>query len=315
MKKFLKWTGIILGTLVILLAGAYTAVYFSTESRMNKLYSVKVEPLEIPTDAATLIKGAHLTDIRACRECHGANLAGNIMLDDPALGRLVAPNLTKGKGGLRADFKTEDWIRAIRHAVRSDGKPYRIMPAHELRVMSDEDVQAIIAYCQSLPPIDNVLPEAEIGPLARVLTALDKIPLLPAEMFDHNQDARMNVQPAANAEYGGYLGIMCINCHREDYKGGDHPVPGKPPVPGIDGNSRIAKLTFEEFSKVLITGIAPDGHQMNPEDMPWKITRNFNETELRALFMFLKVKNTNSESHSKLLKLWRNSFKKINKIA
>ncbi|MES2766648.1 MAG: cytochrome c [Bacteroidota bacterium] len=300
MKKFLKWTGIVLGTIILVIVGTYTAVYFHTESRINKTYDIKVAAFDVPTDQETILQGAHYASIKACTHCHGPNLAGKIMIDDPALGRMVAPNITKGKGGLPADFTTEDWLRAIKHGVRKDGKSYFLMPAHELSTLSDSDLRSILAYCQSVPPVESNFPASEIRPLGRILTALDKIPLLPAERLDHTKNHTVNVAAGETPEYGKYLSVGCNNCHHENMQGGEHPVPGKPLVPDISGNSRVAQLSFEEFAKILRTGVASDGHKMSPEDMPWKVTANYNDMELKALHLYLKTVGKNPVVKAKM---------------
>jgi cytochrome c553 len=300
MKKFLKWSGIVLVTIVLLIVGAYTAVYFTTESRINTTYDVKVASIDVPTDPATILEGAHQASIKGCTHCHGANLAGKVMIDDPALARLVAPNITKGKGGLPSDFSTEDWLRAIKHGVRRDGKSYFLMPAHELSTLSHSDLKSILAYVLAAPPVESNLPVSELRPVGRILTALDKIPLLPAEKIDHTKDHSVNVAAGETAEYGKYLSVGCNNCHHENMQGGEHPVPGKPLVPNISGNSKIAQLSFEEFAKILRTGVASDGHQMSSEDMPWKVTANFNDMEIKALHMYLKTVGKNPVVNTKM---------------
>jgi cytochrome c553 len=90
--------------------------------------------------------------IRGCNECHGENLGGKIFLEDPSLAMLTAPNLTRGKGGLPADFSVSDWTRALKHGIDRNGRTLFIMPSHELSRMSDEDMANVIAYCQQVKP-------------------------------------------------------------------------------------------------------------------------------------------------------------------
>lgn len=74
MKKILRWTGIFLGSLVLLLLVAYTFIYFSLESRFNKQYEVAVQPITIPSDSASIALGKHIAAIKGCGDCHGAIL-------------------------------------------------------------------------------------------------------------------------------------------------------------------------------------------------------------------------------------------------
>src|SRR5688500_17809271 len=116
MKKILKWTGIVLGSLVALLLIAYGYMYYRTDSRFNKVYEVRVQRISIPTDSASLALGHHIANIKGCGDCHGPDMGGKVVVDDPGLGYLTAPNLTMGKGGLLSRYGTytdEDYIRAI----------------------------------------------------------------------------------------------------------------------------------------------------------------------------------------------------------
>ena len=75
------------------------------------------------------------------------------MIDDPMVGRLSTPNLTLGGRG--AELEPRDWERAVRHAVRRDGTPLRIMPAHEFTTIADDDLAAIVGYAPDAPPVDE----------------------------------------------------------------------------------------------------------------------------------------------------------------
>ena len=74
-----------------------------------------------------------------------------MFIDDPALGRVIAPNLTRGRGGVGATFSDADFVRAIRHGVDPSGRPLLIMPADDYTHFSDADLGMIIAYVRSLP--------------------------------------------------------------------------------------------------------------------------------------------------------------------
>ena len=71
-----------------------------------------VESIVVPTDITSIQRGQHLASaVAACVDCHGPNLAGKVFIDDPALGRIVAPNLTRGRGGIGASFSNADLAR------------------------------------------------------------------------------------------------------------------------------------------------------------------------------------------------------------
>ncbi len=103
-KRFFRWLRIIAIGLVGLIALLAGGVYIASELRLNRTYTINAEPLTIPNDPATIVRGQHVTVTRGgCRECHGANLAGKVLSDDPLIGRVVAPNLTGARAVLAAN--------------------------------------------------------------------------------------------------------------------------------------------------------------------------------------------------------------------
>lgn len=287
LKKILKGAGIVLGILVTLIAGYYTKVYISTENRLNKKYAVDVQPIKLNTDSAALALGARLINAKGCTECHGADLGGKVFIDDPALGLLIAANLTKGKGGRPADYDTEDWVRALKHGLRRDHTPLLFMPSHEFTLLSEQDMGAIISYCSTLPNVDRDLPKNDLGPLAKILSDLGKLPLFPAEMIDHNRKLVKEVKAEISVTYGKYLSTSCLGCHRETMKGGEPVAPGFPMVADISSSGNPGKWTDEQFIQTLRTGVTPEGKVLNPKDMPWPMAKEFNDLELKALHLYL----------------------------
>ena len=285
--KVVKRIAVGLLLLFMVLWLTFLVIFMRVTKRINKEYAVTAAPISISYDSASLAAGERLVAIRACKECHGQDLGGNVLIDDFLIGRFVVKNLTRGKGGLPSTFTTEDWVLAMKHGVGRNGKPLKLMPSHELSEMSEKDMADIIAYCSQLPNVDRELPPFKIGPLAYVLTELDKIPLLPAEKTDHDKPFAEAVLPEATAAYGKYLAAMCINCHGPNYKGGKSPVPGGKDPADISATGNVAKWTPAQFSHALRTGETPEGKKMKPEEMPWTITSHYNDTELEALRLFL----------------------------
>jgi len=288
LKKVFKIVGIFLGVVVLGALAFYAKVYISTESRINKEYQVSVQQINLQSDSATLAYGERLITTKGCNDCHGKDLGGNVFVDDPALGFLVARNLTKGKGGLPADHSVNDWVLALKHGLRRDGKPLLFMPSHEYTMLSEQDMGAIIAYCSTLKPIDRELPASSIGPVGRVLTDLGKLPLLPAEMIDHSKPLTGHVEAEVSVQYGKYLSTACQGCHRENMKGGEPVAPGFPMVADISSTGNPGKWTTEQFMSTLRTGHTPEGKVLNPKEMPWTMTTAYTDVELQALHVFLK---------------------------
>ncbi len=290
LKKILKVTGIVAGVIVVIAAGYYTKVYISTEKRMHTKYDVQVQAIHIDTDSAAISHGARLANVKGCTECHGADLGGKVFVDDPALGLLIATNLTKGKGGLPADYGAQDWVLALKHGLKRDRTPLLFMPAHEFTWLSEQDMSAIVAYCANVPNVDRELPQNNLGPLAKILTDLGKLPLFPAEMIDHTRTLVKEVKAEISAEYGKYLATSCQGCHRENMKGGEPVAPGFPVVADISSSGLPGKWTDEQFINTLRTGVTPEGKVLKPEEMPWPMAKEFTDLELKALHLYLNSK-------------------------
>lgn len=288
-RKIFKWTGIALLSVLSLLGIGYAVVTFSINGRIRKNYAFAKESLEITSDSATLARGKHLVAIKGCQDCHGADLSGKIMIDDGAVGRLPASNLTRGKGGLPDNYSTADWVTALRHGIGKTGRPLIFMPSHETTLLSAQDMAAIIAFCQTVPSVDHELPAIDLGPVAKVMGYLDKMPLLSVEKIDHAKAMVAEIDTAEGAVQGKYLAISCSGCHRADFKGGDPLAPGLPPVPDLSLSGNVGKWTKEQFINTLRTGKTPSGHQMNSDDMPWKMTAQYEDKELSSLYAFFQT--------------------------
>jgi mono/diheme cytochrome c family protein len=290
MRKFFKWTGIALGSLVALLLVVYGYIYYRTNSRFNQEYAITIQKINIPTDSASLKLGHHIANIKGCGGCHGEDLGGKVVVDDPGLGYLPAPNITTGKGGLLFRHKTysdEDYIRGIKHGIGKDNKSLKLMPAYEYNPLSQKDLGGLIAYLKSVAPVDREMPATALMPVAYVLTYLDKLPLVAAERVDHTAQSQEVVLPVVSAAYGQYLAVSCTGCHLDNYKGGEALIPGSPAVSDITATGNVGKWTEAEFIQALRTGITPEGKKLDPEFMPWPMAREYTETEIKSLYLFL----------------------------
>ncbi|HVI46971.1 MAG TPA: c-type cytochrome [Chitinophaga sp.] len=286
--RILKWAAIVLLGLLVVLLLAFGICAWRFMHENTKRYSVQVREIPIPADSATIAAGAHLYAIKGCTECHGKDLSGHVFLNDPAIGLVAGANLTTGKGGIPADYSNKDWLLALRHGVNREGRSLKIMPSYEYSKLSDHDMAAIIAYCKSQPPMDRQLPANSVAPLGKILTAIGKLPMFPAALTDHEYHQPAEMPATASTSYGEYLSVSCTGCHNPRLTGGANPVPGGKPVANITSSGHIGHWTEDDFMTTLRTGKTPEGYQLKNEDMPWKMTAQYTDEELKALFMYLK---------------------------
>lgn len=285
--KILKWAGITLLSVIVLLGAGYGLIAMNIKNRTVRQYSFDNEVLDIKSDSVTLARGKHLVGIKGCQDCHGKDLSGRIMMDDGAVGRLSASNLTRGKGGLPSDYSAIDWIKALRHGIDKNGQALIFMPSHETTLLSEQDMAAIIAYCQTVPDVDHELPPINLGPVANVMSYFDKMPLFSVEKIDHTKPMLVKVDTVEGVKLGEYLAVSCSGCHRADFKGGEPLAPGLPPVPDITSSGNPGKWTQQQFLQTLRSGKTPDGHQMKNDEMPWQMTAQYEDKELASLYQFL----------------------------
>jgi mono/diheme cytochrome c family protein len=290
----LRWLGRILIALVGLVLVAIAGAYLASNARLNKSYTIPQQSLAlaIPSDRASIERGKHLVVALAkCVDCHADNLAGGKMFLDVPPFRVVAPNLTRGQGGVGGQLADADWVRAIRHGIAPDGRSLLVMPAEDFNNLTDTDLADIVAYIKSVPPVDNQLPGSELRPLGYALFAAGQLPPLPAEQIDHSAPAPATIPAGTTAEYGHYLAATggCVGCHGPGFSGGPIPglPPGNPPAQNITPTG-IGGWSEADFFRALREGKRPDGSSINPL-MPWASTRLMTDDEIRALFMYLKT--------------------------
>lgn len=279
--------GGLLGVVLLVLGG----VYGFSQPHLNRTYDVDPAPLVVEGASADLLaRGEHVVRTRGCMDCHGEDLGGYMMADDPVIGTLWGSNLTAGEGGKGGSYEEKDWVRAIRHGVGPNGKPLMFMPAHEFWVMSDADLAATIAYLEQLPRVDRTIPRAKAGPLARILFLTGKMPLVPAELVDHEAPRPLTPPAGPTVEYGAYLASGCIGCHGPNMSGG--PVPGAPPGFGVPGNitpdveTGIGSWELADFTRAMREGVSSDGRALDPT-MPVQYTKEFTDMELEAMWKYL----------------------------
>jgi cytochrome c553 len=291
--RILRWIGIVVGSLLAVVAVALGVIYALSQRRIAKHYDVTGHDVPVATDSATLALGEHVAITRGCTNCHTATLGGQTFIDVPPVAKLYAANLTGGKGGVADRYtSTADWERAIRQGVAPDGRALLFMPSQEFYPIGDRDLGALIAWIRARAIVDHEQPAPSVGPIGRALLLAGKVPLLPAELVDHQ--AARPVPPAIgiSAEYGGYLAATCRGCHGAGFSGGT--IPGAPPemlaprniTP--DSATGIGRWTQADFAKALRTGVRPDGSQLKT-DMPYAQFAVFTDDETAALWMYLRT--------------------------
>ena len=101
MRRPPRWMLVASLTLLGVVVVAATVLYVRGGARLARTWDVDVGALDIPTDEATVERGRHLADaVTICTSCHGDDLGGGVILDEPMFATIYASNLTRGPGGV-----------------------------------------------------------------------------------------------------------------------------------------------------------------------------------------------------------------------
>ena len=290
MNRFGKWLGIGLGGVIGLILITVLILYGIGQARLNKTYTITPRMVELPTDKDSLGEGKRIFQYRGCEACHGQELEGLVYLENPAIGQVITPNLTSGKGGIGSERSDLDLVRAVRYGVSSDGTPSLFMPSTEFYFLSDQDLGAVLAYIRSKPPVDNHPQPSRLSTTGFIVMNLTReITFLPAELIP-NQDPPQAPEPGLTPEYGEYLALSCPVCHGLGLSGGE--IAGFPPEWPAAGNltpgpgSRLPTWGEEGFIDFIRDG-EKHGRAITTDYMPWTSYRHMNDLELGAVYRYL----------------------------
>jgi cytochrome c553 len=199
--RIIKRIGLGLVAIVVL---AVVVLYAGSEWTLRRGYDVALTPVAVPHDAASIAEGARLAKITGCRDCHGANGGGAVLLKDPMLGTIASPPFSQ----VAARYSDAELLRAIRHGVRRDGSALFIMPTDAHTYLADDDAARIIAWIRSLKaqPTDS-RETMRLGPLGRGLVLAGKV--RPSVQIP---EVSAHTRPADVGKY--FVDISCAACHK-----------------------------------------------------------------------------------------------------
>ena len=131
MKTWLRRTLIGVLSLVVLLALVVAGLVWNGERKRDRLVALPALKTPALVDAAAAReRGAYLYASRGCVDCHGADGAGRVFVDNGSL-RIKGPAIHTGPGSVTLQYKPEDWDRVLRHGVKPNGRPAMIMPSED----------------------------------------------------------------------------------------------------------------------------------------------------------------------------------------
>jgi mono/diheme cytochrome c family protein len=139
-----------------------------------------------------------------------------------------------------------------------------IMPAETFHLMSDDDVQSLLAYLRSQPPVASNAVPTQLHLLGAVLGAFGALPMTAQTPTTAPVVAP---PPAVTPAYGEYLLNIsdCRTCHEQNLTGGTNTfVPRGPSLLAL-----VPTWSTDQFINTIRTGKDAYGTQLPPDMMPW----------------------------------------------
>jgi mono/diheme cytochrome c family protein len=278
-----KWGGTglagLLAVAVLLVAAFMINGLFRLGSRSAAAFNIKVA-----ATPSQIERGQAISD-SFCGACHSRTgiLTGGVDIgkDLPIrVGSFVSANLTPA-GDLK-HWSDGEIFRAIRNGIAANGRWLMIMSYTNAGRLSDDDIEAVIAYIRSRPAAGELTPDPpdRLNPLGLIMLGAGLLPRGKPIL-----SGAITAPPkSASARYGEYILSYqdCRECHGADLTGG---IQGQlaPVGPGLD---IVKNWKPAEFISTMRTGVDPTGHELGKQ-MPWRPIGRMDDEELTAIYEYL----------------------------
>ena len=307
MKKALKIIGLLIGLVVLVVAGflAFVAVRGvpKYDAKVPQLASIEVTPERVA-------EGKRIA-LMLCRDCHynpeTKKLTGRQMDEAPEFGVIRARNITQHPDAGIGKWSDAEIVYFILTGIHpADGQyvpPY--MP--KLARMSDEDLACVIAFLRSNEPEVQAdateLPASEHSFLTKLLSTVAFKPL----PYPEGPIARPDTTD--KVAWGKYLALDvldCWTCHSGDFTkmdvmepeksfrflGGGNAMKNERGEIVVTANitpheeTGIGKWTEDQFVRALKYGIVENGPALRN---PMKPFSQLSDSEAKAIFAYLRT--------------------------
>jgi mono/diheme cytochrome c family protein len=302
MKKGLKWIGLILAVMAGLILLAIIVATLAAIPLSRKQWDLPLPETRASTDPAVIERGRYLVYATAhCSDCHAPDSERERMFrgeevpltggtgEITFLGDWTAPNLTSDTITGIGKMSDGQLARLIRHGVNRENRialPFKDAYAD----MAEEDLVAIISFLRTLPPAPGVGPRARTNILGKITLAYFLEPYKPAS------PPRARFMPEASVAYGDYIANTvgrCESCHTpRNLKTGELPFQSRlqPTMifvtPNLTPDPTTGHIT--SWSEDMFVNRMKAGAAFADSPMPWGSYRRMTDTDLRALYRYLR---------------------------
>jgi len=282
---FARWVGLSLAGLAAIVCLA-PAVLMAAGLSKSRSRHAPAPAIKVAVTPQRIQRGQAVAS-GFCGACHSSadTMTGGRDLGEhmPApIGHFIAANLTPV--GPLSRWSDGQIFRAIRNSIDADGHWLTVMSLTNVGRLSDQDVEAVIAYIRSLPAAGEPTPDPPdtLSPLGLILLGAGQLPT------GHPIFTGAITAPskAPTAEYGGYILSYhdCRTCHGGDLRGG---APGQLGTIGPD-LAMVKDWKLGDFITTLRTGVDPNGYHIDGNRMPWRAIGKMDDEELGAIYAYLK---------------------------
>jgi mono/diheme cytochrome c family protein len=294
--------------LLVLVAGGALFV----ASRQHLRFEASYPTVRASTDSGVVERGRYIVRVVApCAACHGdpaqreaynngadVPLSGGFVFDIPP-GQFYTRNLTPDDETGLGKVSDGAIARALRYGVGHDGRA--LLPFMEMQGLADDDLEAVVSYLRTQPPVRNPVPPHHFTLLGKVVkaTALAK-PVGPSA-------TPLTRSPrGASVETGRYLVesvALCWACHTErsqmtgaltgprfggttGFTEADDPAHtwSPPNITSDPESGSLGRMSEDQFVARFRQGRVIPG-----SPMPWQAFARLAEDDLRAMYRYLKT--------------------------
>lgn len=291
---------------IVAIAGsAFAYLYF------RKPASRPAPDIRVAMTPDRIARGKYLYALGDCDGCHSPHDvtkqylpvieskrgSGQHIPEEGIPAKLYVPNITPDTETGIGKWTDGEKIRAIREGIGRDGRAlFPMMPYTHFRHMSDDDVQSLVAYLNTLPPVHNQLPRTTVKfPVSMLIKGVPRPVEKPVQTPSRDN-------PFVYGEYLVTLG-GCEACHtnRDEktkklaggnkFRFGDFEVVSANITPdpdtGIGNWSREYFLDRFRQHRNRPAEILPAASKERFTIMPWRNLAQLSDDDLGAIYGYL----------------------------
>jgi mono/diheme cytochrome c family protein len=251
-----------------------------------------------------LERGSYLINtIMTCGNCHspkgppdvvaGKDFSGGLSWDEPPF-KVTASNITQDKDTGIGTWSDADIKKLMRTGLQPNGIPIAsIMPTGFYDIITDVDMDAIVAYLRTVKPVSNKVPD----PIYRMAA--------PPQVFPGAEQPYTPDMLSDKMKRGFYLVAIghCMECHTPMVKGrhdwaadlgrGGFEFPGPWGV-SVSRNITSSKSkgigdwTDAEIKRAITQGIDKDGNKLKPP-MGYAYYAGMSDADLDAVIAWVRT--------------------------